>query len=190
MVSIIKKIIPLAVAAIGIFALANVVARPKMAQDSATALSSTLSGFGTGIGQVGTGIGSALGSIGSGSAKLLDPLFSLKTLVYGDSNANTIRTQENSLTASSTLIADPVVNTASDQPGVTPQAPASETAIPISAQTNIDNFFGITGLSGADYWNARRAIGPDNVQRNVFQGNIASSQEKDLLSQLTGGLLG
>ena len=133
-----------------------------------------------------TGIGSALGSIGSGSAKLLDPLFSLKTLVYGDEQSNVIRNEEQSLTASNTLIADPVVNTASDQPGVTPQAPASETALP---QT-FDSFFGIGNLSGADYWNARRALGPDNVARNVFQGNIATSQEKDLLSSLTGGLLG
>jgi hypothetical protein len=186
MVSIIKKIIPLAIGAIGIFALANVVARPKMAQDSATALSSTLSGFGTGIGQVGTGIGSALGSIGSGSAKLLDPLFSLKTLVYGDEQSNVIRNEEQNLTASSTLIADPVVNTASDQPGVTPQAPASETALP---QT-FDNFFGLDGLSGADYWNARRNLGSGSAAKNVFEGNVAGKQEKDLLSKLTGGLLG
>ena len=75
---IIKKIIPIAIAGLGIFALANVVARPKMASESATALSQTLSGFGTGIGDVGAGIGRGLGQIGIGSAKLLDPLFSLK----------------------------------------------------------------------------------------------------------------
>ena len=168
MVSIIKKIIPIAIAGLGIFALANIVARPKMAQDSATALSSTLSGFGTGIGQVGTGIGSALGSIGSGSAKLLDPLFSLKTLVYGDaqsltpseSASVTIRQQEQELTASSTLIDDPVVNTASDQPGVTPQSPASETAVP--------------QISTARFPSAR----------------VATSEERSTLSDLTGGLLG
>ena len=167
MVSIIKKIIPLAIAAIGIFALANVVARPKMAQDSATALSSTLSGFGTGIGQVGTGIGSALSSIGAGSAGLLDPLFSLKTLVYGenaaaltssDSSSVQIREQEQELTASSTLIDDPVVNTASDSPGVTPQSPASETAVP---------------------------------QVSRFPGaRTATTTERSTLSSLTGGLLG
>ena len=169
MVSIIKKIIPIAIAGLGIFALANIVARPKMAQDSATALSSTLSGFGTGIGQVGTGIGSALGSIGSGSARLLDPLFSLKTLVYGEnaqsltpseSASVTIRQQEQQLTASNTLINDPVVNTASDQPGVTPQSPASETAVP--------------EVSTARFPSAR----------------TATSSERSDLSRLTGGLLG
>ena len=169
MVSIIKKIIPIAIAGIGIFALANVVARPKMASESATALSQTLSGFGTGIGQVGTGIGSALSSIGSGSAGLLDPLFSLKTLIYGEnaqaltpnsSASVSIREQEQELTASNTLIDDPVVNTASDQPGVTPQSPASETAVP--------------QVSTARFPSARRA----------------TSSERSTLSDLTGGLLG
>lgn len=187
MVSIIKKIIPIAIAGLGIFALANIVARPKMAQDSATALSSTLSGFGTGIGQVGTGIGSALGSIGSGSAKLLDPLFSLKTLVYGDQESINIRNQEQNLTASSTLIADPVVNTASDQPNVTPQSPASETAVPevrdndaIGRQRilTIDNFFGF-GQDAAGQ-NAKRAAGGDAVLSNRYEE----------LRKLTGGLLG
>jgi len=165
MVSIIKKIIPLAIAGIGIFALANVVARPKMAQDSATALSQTLSGFGTGIGSVGTGIGSALGSIGSGSAKLLDPLFSLKTLVYGDEESIGIRESEQRLTASNTLIADPVVNTASDQPGVTPQSPASQTSLPETAV--IEEFFGITGDAAGQ--NKKLAMGGDAVLRNLYQ---------------------
>ena len=172
MVSILKKIIPIAIAGLGIFALANIVARPKMAQDSATALSSTLSGFGTGIGQVGTGIGSALGSIGAGSAGLLDPLFSLKTLIYGenadalissDSSSVSIRQNEQELTASSTLIDDPVVNTASDSPGVTPQSPASETAVPQVSRGAPTNF-------------------PNT--------RVATSREKEYLSNLTGGLLG
>jgi len=133
MVSIIKKIIPIAIAGLGIFALANVVARPQMAKESATALSETLTGFGEGIGSVGGGIGSAFTSIGTGSAKLLDPLFSLKDL-FGIDNQNqsslNLRREEQVLTASNTVIDDPVVNTASDQPDVTPQSPASETAIP------------------------------------------------------------
>ena len=63
----------------------------------------------------------------------------MKTLVYGEnaqaltpnsSASVSIREQEQELTASNTLIDDPVVNTASDQPGVTPQSPASETAVP------------------------------------------------------------
>ena len=165
--SLIKNILPIAVVGLGLAFLYNVVAKPASAQQSASALSSTLSGFGTGIGQVGTGIGSALSSIGAGSAGLLDPLFSLKTLVYGDSPQSlvpsesqsvAIRQSEQELTASSTLIDDPVVNTASDQPGVTPQSPASETAIPEVARF------------------------PD--------ARTATDAEKSKLSSLTGGLLG
>jgi len=167
--SLIKNILPIAVVGLGLAFLYNVVAKPASAQQSATALSSTLSGFGTGIGQVGTGIGSALSSIGAGSAGLLDPLFSLKTLVYGenaqaltasDSSSVQIRQQEQELTASSTLIDDPVVNTASDSPGVTPQSPASETAVP--------------EVSTARFPGAR----------------TATSSERSTLSSLTGGLLG
>jgi len=167
--SLIKNILPIAVVGLGLAFLYNVVAKPASAQQSAQALSSTLSGFGTGIGQVGTGIGSALSSIGSGSAGLLDPLFSLKTLVYGDtpqaltsseSQSVSIRQSEQELTASSTLIDDPVVNTASDQPGVTPQSPASETAVP--------------QVSTARFPGAR----------------VATSSQKSTLSSLTGGLLG
>jgi|TARA_R110000822_G_scaffold231090_2_gene363152 hypothetical protein len=167
--SLIKNILPIAVVGLGLAFLYNVVAKPGEASKSAEALSATLSGFGTGIGQVGTGIGSALGSIGAGSAGLLDPLFSLKTLVYGenaqalstsDASSVSIRTQEQELTASSTLIDDPVVNTASDQPGVTPQSPASETAVP--------------QVSTARFPGAR----------------VATTSEQSLLSSLTGGLLG
>ena len=52
--SLIKNILPIAVVGLGLAFLYNVVAKPASAQASATALSSTLSGFGTGIGQVGT----------------------------------------------------------------------------------------------------------------------------------------
>ena len=165
--SLIKNILPIAIVGLGLAFLYNVVAKPASAQASASALSSTLSGFGTGIGQVGTGIGSALSSIGAGSAGLLDPLFSLKTLVYGensqaltssDSSSVQIREQEQELTASSTLIDDPVVNTASDSPGVTPQSPASETAVPQ-----------VTRFPGA---------------------RTATTTERSTLSSLTGGLLG
>ena len=167
--SLIKNILPIAVVGLGLAFLYNVVAKPASAQQSASALSATLSGFGTGIGQVGTGIGSALSSIGAGSAGLLDPLFSLKTLVYGenaqaltasDSSSVQIRQQEQELTASSTLIDDPVVNTASDSPGVTPQSPASETAVP--------------QVSTSRFPSAR----------------TATTSERSTLSSLTGGLLG
>ena len=62
--------------------LLNTLVRPAEALGSASALVET----GTGIASIGEGIGSSLRSIGSGSAKLLDPLFSLKDLLY-DSNA-------------------------------------------------------------------------------------------------------
>lgn len=122
---IIKKLIPIAIAGLGIFALANVIARPQMASQSAGALGETLSAFGTGLGSIGAGAGALLGGIGSGSAKLLDPLFSLKTLIYGDSAQAVLK--EQSVSASNTSRIDPVVNSASDQPGVTPTAPSSAT---------------------------------------------------------------
>ena len=58
--------------------LLNTLVRPAEALGSASALVET----GTGIASIGEGIGSSLRSIGSGSAKLLDPLFSLKDLLY------------------------------------------------------------------------------------------------------------
>ena len=58
--------------------LLNTLIRPAEALGSASALVET----GTGIASVGEGIGSSLRSIGSGSAKLLDPLFSLRDLLY------------------------------------------------------------------------------------------------------------
>jgi len=58
--------------------LLNTLIRPAEALGSASALVET----GAGIASVGEGIGSSLRSIGSGSAKLLDPLFSLRDLLY------------------------------------------------------------------------------------------------------------
>ena len=58
--------------------LLNTLIRPAEALGSASALVET----GSGIASIGEGIGSSLRSIGSGSAKLLDPLFSLKDLLY------------------------------------------------------------------------------------------------------------
>ena len=58
--------------------LLNTLIRPVEALGTASALVET----GSGIASIGEGIGSSLRSIGSGSAKLLDPLFSLKDLLY------------------------------------------------------------------------------------------------------------
>jgi len=72
----------LAIGLIGAFLL-NALARPQEAIATGAALEST----GQGIGGIGAGIGDALRSIGSGSAKLFDPLFTLRDLVY-DSNVS------------------------------------------------------------------------------------------------------
>jgi hypothetical protein len=67
----------LALGLVGAF-LINALVRPQSALGTGAALTQT----GTGIASIGAGIGESLRSIGSGSAKLLDPLFSLRDLVY------------------------------------------------------------------------------------------------------------
>jgi len=71
----------LALGLVGAFLL-NALVRPQSALGTGAALTET----GTGIASIGTGIGESLRSIGSGSAKLLDPLFTLKDLIAGFSN--------------------------------------------------------------------------------------------------------
>jgi len=68
-----------------------------------------------------------LSGIGAGSTRLLDPLFALKSLFWGSDSVSTIL-QEEALTASNTTRSNPVVNTASDQPGVTPETAATATS--------------------------------------------------------------
>lgn len=67
----------LALGLVGAFLL-NSIIRPGSAIGTGAALQET----GSGISAIGQGIGDSLRSIGSGSAKLFDPLFSLKDLVY------------------------------------------------------------------------------------------------------------
>lgn len=67
----------LGIAFVGAYLL-NTLIRPVEALGTASALVET----GSGIASIGEGIGSSLRSIGSGSAKLLDPLFSLRDLLY------------------------------------------------------------------------------------------------------------
>ena len=67
----------LALGLVGAFLL-NTLIRPGSAIATGGALQET----GSGIASIGAGIGNSLRSIGSGSAKLLDPLFSLRDLVY------------------------------------------------------------------------------------------------------------
>jgi hypothetical protein len=72
----------LALGLVGAF-LINALVRPASAIGTGAALTET----GIGIGAIGQGIGQSLRSIGSGSSKLLDPLFSLKDLLY-DANVS------------------------------------------------------------------------------------------------------
>ena len=67
----------LALGLVGAFLL-NALIRPASALGTGAALQET----GYGIASIGAGIGESLRSIGSGSSKLLDPLFSLRDLVY------------------------------------------------------------------------------------------------------------
>ena len=67
----------LALGLVGAFVL-NTLFRPTSALGTGAALQET----GIGISSIGKGIGDSLRSIGQGSAKLLDPLFSLRDLVY------------------------------------------------------------------------------------------------------------
>ena len=126
--SLIKNILPIAVVGLGLAFLYNVVAKPAQATASAGALGQTLGSFGAGLSSIGGGAESFLGGIGRGSAKLLDPLFSLKTLVYGDSTAQIVQA-ENIQTASNTTVNDPIVNASSTQLEVSPD-PGSQTIGP------------------------------------------------------------
>ena len=67
----------LALGLVGAF-LINALVRPQSALGTGAALTET----GTGIASIGTGIGESLRAIGSGSAKLFDPLFTLRDLVF------------------------------------------------------------------------------------------------------------
>jgi len=49
-----------------------------------------LQSLGTGVGSIGGGINALLTGIGTGSARLFDPLFTLKTLIYGEGNQGTV----------------------------------------------------------------------------------------------------
>jgi len=124
--SLLKNILPIAAVGLGLAFVYNILNKPGAASESAGALGQTFFSIGSGLGSVGGGINDFLTGIGTGSAKLLDPLFTLKTLFYGDNSPDVIF-QENADTASNTTMTDPVVNTASDQPGVTPTSPAGST---------------------------------------------------------------
>lgn len=125
---ILKKALPLAFAGLALFAVANIITKPAQASQTAGAIGQTFGALGGGLGALGSGVSTLFTGFGQGTSALLDPLFRLKSLFGGEAESDQLMVlQQNQQTASSTSVRDPVVNTASDQPGVTPQAPASST---------------------------------------------------------------
>ena len=157
--SVLTKILPIAAVGLGIAFLYNVINKPGQASESAGALGQTLFSVGSGLGNIGGGINDFLTGIGTGSAKLLDPLFTLKTLFYGDNSPQAIF-QENADTASNTTRTDPVVNTASDQPGVTPTSPAGSTVTHSSQTTTTAS--GTTGPGAGTFSQTTTSTNPSS----------------------------
>jgi len=87
----------LALGLVGAF-LINALIRPQSALGTGAALTET----GTGIASIGTGIGESLRAIGSGSAKLFDPLFSLRDLVYSSDTPGAANTSASAQVAGET----------------------------------------------------------------------------------------
>jgi len=117
----------LALGLVGAF-LINALIRPASAIGTGGALQET----GKGIASIGAGIGSSLRSIGSGSAKLLDPLFSLRDLVY-DANVSGAASvgpvsQEQGTTDAPAGIATPSSSTITWSSGTTATVPTLSAA--------------------------------------------------------------
>jgi len=117
----------LALGLVGAF-LINALVRPASAIGTGAALQET----GSGIASIGAGIGSSLRSIGQGSAKLLDPLFSLRDLVY-DANVSGAASvgpvsQEQGTTDAPTGIATPSTSTITWSSGTTATVPTLSAA--------------------------------------------------------------
>jgi len=113
----------LALGLIGAF-LINALVRPAEAIGTGGALQET----GKGIASIGEGIGQSLRSIGSGSAKLLDPLFSLKDLLYdanvsGSASVGPV-SQEQGSTNVVTGVANPSSSTITWSSGTTATVPS------------------------------------------------------------------
>ena len=117
----------LALGLVGAFLL-NALIRPASAIGTGGALQET----GKGIASIGAGIGSSLRSIGSGSAKLLDPLFSLRDLLY-DANVSGAASvgpvsQEQGTTDAATGVATPSTSTITWSSGTTATVPTLSAA--------------------------------------------------------------
>ncbi len=116
------KILPIALGGLAIFFLGNAIARPAQARLTGQALTETGVGLGSSLSSIGGGIGSLLGNIGTGSAQLLNPLFSLKTLIYGENYDGATNQVAQIQNASNYTIDIPTPNTASSSPAVSPES--------------------------------------------------------------------
>ena len=112
----------LALGLIGAFLL-NTLIRPQSALGTGAALQET----GSGIAAIGEGIGSSLRSIGSSSAKLFDPLFTLRDLVYSSDvsgSANVGAVANESMQQEFSKPSTPVSSTITWSSGTSAQVPS------------------------------------------------------------------
>ena len=112
----------LALGLVGAFLL-NTLIRPASAIQSGAALGVT----GSGIASIGEGIGQSLRSIGSGSAKLFDPLFTLRDLVYSSDvsgSANVGAVANESMQQEFSAPTKPVSSTITWSSGTSAQVPS------------------------------------------------------------------
>ena len=112
----------LALGLIGAF-LINALVRPASAIGTGGALQET----GKGIAAIGAGLGESLRSIGSGSSKLLDPLFSLRDLVYSSDvagSANVGAVANESMQQEFSTPTKPVSSTITWSSGTSAQVPS------------------------------------------------------------------
>ena len=107
---------------VGAFLL-NTLIRPQSALGTGAALQET----GSGIASIGAGIGDSLRSIGSGSAKLFDPLFTLRDLVYSSDvsgSANVGAVANESMQQEFSKPSTPVSSTITWSSGTSAQVPS------------------------------------------------------------------
>jgi hypothetical protein len=78
---ILSKIAPIALLGVGILFLGNALVRPAQATQTAQALTQSGVGLGASLGSIGGGIKDLFTGFGEGSAKLLNPLFTIKDLI-------------------------------------------------------------------------------------------------------------
>jgi len=112
----------LALGLVGAFLL-NTLIRPQSALGTGAALQET----GSGIASIGAGIGDSLRSIGSGSAKLFDPLFTLRDLVYSSDvsgSANVGAVANESMQQEFSKPSTPVSSTITWSSGTSAQVPS------------------------------------------------------------------